>query len=69
MNHLLQGHPYSEICNESIIEAVDSLNPYMHARGVAFMVRVFVASAATCICMYCDTLDYCWALKCTVAAA
>lgn len=32
------GHPYSEICNESIIEAVDSLNPYMHARGVAFMV-------------------------------
>jgi ketol-acid reductoisomerase len=33
-----KGHPYSEICNESIIEAVDSLNPYMHARGVAFMV-------------------------------
>lgn len=32
------GHPMSEICNESIIEAVDSLNPYMHARGVAFMV-------------------------------
>nr|QKY14833.1 acetohydroxy acid isomeroreductase (AAI) [Polytomella parva] len=32
------GHPYSEICNESIIEAVDSLNPYMHSRGVAFMV-------------------------------
>lgn len=35
---LEKGHPYSEICNESIIEAVDSLNPYMHARGVAFMV-------------------------------
>ncbi|DBB07086.1 TPA: hypothetical protein ACH3X1_011669 [Trebouxia sp. C0004] len=33
-----KGHPYSEICNESIIEATDSLNPYMHARGVAFMV-------------------------------
>jgi ketol-acid reductoisomerase len=33
-----KGHCYSEICNESIIEAVDSLNPYMHARGVAFMV-------------------------------
>jgi ketol-acid reductoisomerase len=32
------GHPYSEIANESIIEAVDSLNPYMHAKGVAFMV-------------------------------
>jgi ketol-acid reductoisomerase len=33
-----KGHPYSEIANESIIEAVDSLNPYMHHRGVAFMV-------------------------------
>src|SRR5215468_3974938 len=32
------GHPYSEIANESVIESVDSLNPYMHARGVAFMV-------------------------------
>jgi ketol-acid reductoisomerase len=32
------GHPYSEIANESIIEAVDSLNPYMHARGVAYMI-------------------------------
>merc|ERR1719504_82143 len=33
-----KGYQWSEICNESIIEAVDSLNPYMHARGVAFMV-------------------------------
>jgi len=32
------GHPYSEIANESVIECVDSLNPYMHARGVAYMV-------------------------------
>src|SRR5207249_9835681 len=24
-----KGHPYSEIVNESIIEAIDSLNPYM----------------------------------------
>ena len=32
------GHPYSEIANESIIEAVDSLNPYMDYKGVAFMV-------------------------------
>jgi len=32
------GHCWSEICNESVIEAVDSLNPYMHARGVAYMV-------------------------------
>jgi ketol-acid reductoisomerase len=35
---LEEGHPYSEIANESVIEAVDSLNPYMHARGVAYMV-------------------------------
>jgi ketol-acid reductoisomerase len=32
------GHPYSEIANESIIEAVDSLNPYMDFKGVAHMV-------------------------------
>ena len=31
-------HPLSEVANESVIEAVDSLNPYMHARGVAYMV-------------------------------
>ena len=35
---LENGHPYSEIANESVIESVDSLNPYMHARGVAYMV-------------------------------
>lgn len=35
---LEKGHPYSEVANESVIEAVDSLNPYMHHRGVAFMV-------------------------------
>jgi ketol-acid reductoisomerase len=32
------GHPWSEIANETVIEAVDSLLPYMHARGVAYMV-------------------------------
>jgi ketol-acid reductoisomerase len=32
------GHPLSEVANESVIESVDSLNPYMHARGVAYMV-------------------------------
>ncbi len=32
------GHPYSEVANESIIESVDSLNPYMHYKGVAYMV-------------------------------
>ncbi|MGH8887086.1 MAG: ketol-acid reductoisomerase [Egibacteraceae bacterium] len=35
---LENGHPFSEIANESVIECVDSLNPYMHARGVAYMV-------------------------------
>jgi len=32
------GHSYTEMINESVIEAVDSLCPYMHYRGVAFMV-------------------------------
>lgn len=35
---LERGHPLTEVANESVIEAVDSLNPYMHARGVAHMV-------------------------------
>ena len=33
-----KGHSYSEIANESVIEAVDSLNPYMHFRGVSHMI-------------------------------
>lgn len=33
-----KGHCYSEVINESIIEAIDSLNPYMDHRDVAFMV-------------------------------
>ncbi|MDF1578439.1 MAG: ketol-acid reductoisomerase [Desulfurivibrionaceae bacterium] len=33
-----KGHCLSEVANESVIEAVDSLNPYMHHKGVAFMV-------------------------------
>jgi len=33
-----KGHSWSEIANESVIEATDSLNPYMHARGIAYMV-------------------------------
>lgn len=31
------GHSYSEIVNKSVIEAVDSLTPYMHHKGVSFM--------------------------------
>ncbi|HUP87329.1 MAG TPA: hypothetical protein VM143_16875 [Acidimicrobiales bacterium] len=33
-----RGHSWSEIANESVIEAVDSLLPYMRARGIAYMV-------------------------------
>ena len=32
------GHPGSEIANESVIEAVDSLNPFMFAQGLSSMV-------------------------------
>lgn len=35
---LEHGHPYSEVVNESVIECVDSLNPYMHYKGVAYMI-------------------------------
>jgi len=35
---LENGHGWSEICNETIIEAIDSLNPYMAAHGVDYMV-------------------------------
>ncbi|MDE2037735.1 MAG: ketol-acid reductoisomerase [Patescibacteria group bacterium] len=35
---LANGHNVSEVVNESFIEAVDSLTPYMDARGVAYMV-------------------------------
>jgi ketol-acid reductoisomerase len=40
-----KGHRYSEIANESVIEATDSLNPYMHARGVSYMVDNCSATA------------------------
>ncbi|XP_006446774.2 ketol-acid reductoisomerase, chloroplastic [Citrus clementina] len=33
-----KGHSYSEIINESVIESVDLLNPFMHARGASFVV-------------------------------
>ena len=32
------GHSWSEVVNESIIEAFASLIPFMHARGIAYMV-------------------------------
>jgi ketol-acid reductoisomerase len=33
-----QGHEWSEVVNESVIEAVDSLNPYMRKNGISHMV-------------------------------
>jgi ketol-acid reductoisomerase len=33
-----QGHSFSEVINESIIESVDSLNPYIDYKGIAFMI-------------------------------
>lgn len=33
-----EDHSWSEIANESVIEAVDSLTPYMHFKGVAYMI-------------------------------
>lgn len=33
-----RGHCASEIVNESLIEAIDSLNPFMDKRGVSYMV-------------------------------
>ncbi len=35
---LEKGHAVSEVVNESVIESVDSLNPYMDYKGVAYMV-------------------------------
>ena len=32
------GHAWSEVCNESIIESVDSLNPYLDYKGIAYMI-------------------------------
>merc|ERR1712166_362023 len=35
---LERGHCMSEVANESVIEATDSLSPYMHYKGVSFLV-------------------------------
>merc|ERR1712187_285730 len=56
---LLQaGHPYSEVVNESVIEAVDSLCPYMHYRGVAFMVDNCSFTAKTGSRKWAPRFDY-----------
>ena len=35
---LEKGHLNSEIVNETIIEATDSLNPYMDEKGISHMI-------------------------------
>jgi len=52
------GHPYSEVINESVIEAVDSLCPYMHYRGVAFMVDNCSFTAKTGSRKWAPRFDY-----------
>ena len=52
------GHPYSEVVNESVIEAVDSLCPYMHYRGVAFMVDNCSFTAKTRSRKWAPRFDY-----------
>jgi len=52
------GHPYSEVVNESVIEAVDSLAPYMHYRGVAFMVDNCSFTAKTGSRKWAPRFDY-----------
>merc|ERR1711971_386088 len=52
------GHPYSEVVNESVIEAVDSLCPYMHYSGVAFMVDNCSFTAKTGSRKWAPRFDY-----------
>jgi len=55
---LKAGHPYSEIVNESVIEAVDSLCPYMHYNGVAYMVDNCSFTAKTGARKWAPRFDY-----------
>merc|ERR1712125_199705 len=55
---LEERHPYSEVVNESVIEAVDSLCPYMHYRGVAFMVDNCSFTAKTGSRKWAPRFDY-----------
>merc|ERR1712087_317493 len=52
------GHPYSEVINESVIEAVDSLCPYMHYNGVAYMVNNCSFTAKTGSRKWAPRFDY-----------
>jgi ketol-acid reductoisomerase len=55
---LNNGHSYSEIVNESIIEATDSLNPYMDERGIAHMIDNCSTTARLGARKWAPRLDY-----------
>merc|ERR1712151_1136509 len=52
------GHSDTEIVNESVIEAVDSLCPYMHYNGVAYMVDNCSFTAKTGSRKWAPRFDY-----------
>lgn len=52
------GHCLSEIINESVIESVDSLSPYMHSRGIAYMVYNCSVTAALGAKKWAPRYDY-----------
>ena len=51
-------HNYSEIVNESIIEAVDSLNPYMLDKGISHMIDNCSTTARLGARKWASRLDY-----------
>ena len=55
---LENGHCYSEIVNESIIEATDSLNPYMYQKGISHMIDNCSITARLGARKWASRLDY-----------
>lgn len=55
---LENGHSYSEIVNESIIEATDSLNPYMYDKGISHMIDNCSITARLGARKWASRLDY-----------
>ena len=53
-----KNHNYSEIVNESIIEAVDSLNPYMREKGISHMIDNCSTTARIGARKWASRLDY-----------
>jgi ketol-acid reductoisomerase len=53
-----EGHCYSEIVNESVIEATDSLNPYMYEKGISHMIDNCSVTARLGARKWASRLDY-----------